>query len=382
MDFRNCPACKASVLEDDAVDCPFCGASMTTGKPSGTAQPTSSKAAPAKPVGATPAVKPPAGKVPTGKPSPGKPVAKGKADSGDPFDVDTSAARRATPVKPRPAKGYMIRIACPMCERAGFISEAEIGKDVKCCNPDCLVPVFVANPPREKEPEPVPVASGGGKLWLYGGLAVIVVGGLVVTMLLNRVKPPSGSDPIAVTPVTPQPGTTSGPGTQDPQTPAAEQPAVQPLTPKEIVTRSITEMEKAAEQAEGLRERDLAARLLAEAHPARRVRCRPSGVGGWAPPRSTPPSGRWRSRPGSIWQPARRLRPRQRSTRRGHSRVAPQARPGSAGHGRESGGSSGGDRARRRCPHAHARSGGSRRGRADRPMRTGDRGGTVTTSTP
>ncbi|REJ79800.1 MAG: hypothetical protein DWQ29_14580, partial [Planctomycetota bacterium] len=44
MDFRTCPACQASVLEDDVDDCPFCGASMT-GKPS------------AKPAAAAPAQK-------------------------------------------------------------------------------------------------------------------------------------------------------------------------------------------------------------------------------------------------------------------------------------------------------------------------------------
>ena len=28
MDFPVCPSCRQSVIDDDAVDCPFCGASM------------------------------------------------------------------------------------------------------------------------------------------------------------------------------------------------------------------------------------------------------------------------------------------------------------------------------------------------------------------
>lgn len=269
MDFRTCPACKASVLEDDAVDCPFCGASMTTGKPSGQAQPTSHKPAPPKPAAAAPApaAKPGAGKAtPAGKsPSPARSAAKTKDDGADPFDVDTSAARKATPVRPRPAKGYMIRIACPMCERAGFISEAEIGKEVKCCNPDCLVPVFVANPPREKGPEPEPVASGSGRMWLYGLLGLAVVGGVTAVVVLNNRKPVTGTGPI----LPPANGTVTG-GSPAPPTPNPEPPTpgpvpVKTLTSAEIIARSLTEMEKAADQAEGLRERDLAARLIAEA---------------------------------------------------------------------------------------------------------------------
>jgi len=31
MDLPTCPACKQSVLDDDAVDCPFCGAPMKGG---------------------------------------------------------------------------------------------------------------------------------------------------------------------------------------------------------------------------------------------------------------------------------------------------------------------------------------------------------------
>ena len=45
MDLRFCPACNQSVLDDDATDCPFCGASMS-GKPGAAAPPKKSGGAP------------------------------------------------------------------------------------------------------------------------------------------------------------------------------------------------------------------------------------------------------------------------------------------------------------------------------------------------
>src|SRR5690606_36528042 len=107
MDFRQCPACQASVLDDDATECPFCGASMS-GKPS---------AAPAKPAPAskTSSAKPKAEAAPARK-SPPRKVGETVADDDDPFGIDTSAVAQAPKVAPRPAKGRMIRVQCPMCE--------------------------------------------------------------------------------------------------------------------------------------------------------------------------------------------------------------------------------------------------------------------------
>ncbi|MFV0442460.1 MAG: hypothetical protein ACK5Q5_02690 [Planctomycetaceae bacterium] len=270
MDFRTCPACKASVLEDDVADCPFCGASMKTGQPSRAAQPDSSRSTPSA---ATPpaATKGPAsGKPPASKPTPGtksstagKPASKGKADSGDPFDVDTSAARKATPVRPRPSKGAMIRVTCPMCERPGFISEAEVGKEVKCCNPDCLVPVYVANPPREKVPEPEPEPTGGGKYFLWGGIGLVAIAIAVAAMFVMNKRPEPRGSQMPDSPVTDN----KQPDTPPPDSPTGPvQPAGPvPLTTQEIIARSLSEMQKLAEYVDNPRERAYAARLLAEA---------------------------------------------------------------------------------------------------------------------
>src|SRR5579859_7918066 len=61
MDFAVCPSCHQSVIEDDAVDCPFCGAPMKGGagaKPSaGSAKPAATPAKPAAAAPSTPAAK-------------------------------------------------------------------------------------------------------------------------------------------------------------------------------------------------------------------------------------------------------------------------------------------------------------------------------------
>src|SRR5690349_12284001 len=143
MDFRNCPSCKASVLEDDVEDCPFCGASMS-GKPS--SKPVAAKPAPQ--VKSTAAAKPQAaaaaGGAKSGAPTGAKrrPTPEELDDGTDPFEVDTRSIVKAPPVSPKPAKGRMQRVVCPMCETPGFISPQQVGKEVKCCNPQCLMPVF------------------------------------------------------------------------------------------------------------------------------------------------------------------------------------------------------------------------------------------------
>src|SRR5947208_14063 len=103
MDLPTCPACKQSVLDDDAVECPFCGAPMKGGAaparaPAATRSPSAKsgppKAGPAEPAGKTSPAQ-----------SKSEKVAKSSAAAGaddDPFAVDQSATASATPVSPKP----------------------------------------------------------------------------------------------------------------------------------------------------------------------------------------------------------------------------------------------------------------------------------------
>ncbi len=215
MEFRNCPSCKASVLEDDVADCPFCGASMS-GKP-----------------GAKPAPKPASGpaKPPApGLAKPGAPAAKGAAaekppatgtartrpnrepepereeDTSDPFEVDPLANKSATQVSVKSAKGRTIEVKCPMCDTVGFIAPTQAGKDVKCCNPSCKLSVFKAPklpPELVAEPEK-PKGLSTLMLSIIGVLAVALVGGGIWYFVLREELKPLVV-PIDPLPPTPEP---------------------------------------------------------------------------------------------------------------------------------------------------------------------------------
>lgn len=142
--FPTCPACKQSVLDDDAENCPFCGANMKTGKGGQAIAPKATPKPVAKERPSTPSA--PAAAAPTAKASPSKsaPAANNATDDDDPFGVDAAANSRAIPLSPRPAKGKTVRLVCPMCETPGFAGADAAGKEVKCCNEQCALPIFTA----------------------------------------------------------------------------------------------------------------------------------------------------------------------------------------------------------------------------------------------
>ncbi len=191
MDFAVCPSCGQSVLDDDAADCPFCGASMKAkpgAKPAGGAKP----AAPAaKPTG--PAAKP--GAKPAGKPDP-------KAAADDfPFDADMLQASDAIAAAPTAGKGRPLQVVCPMCETAGFVPSSAAGKMVKCANPKCMVPLFKAPAPEAPKAAPPPPKPKNNlvTMGIITAAVVAVLGGgayLFVTM--------SGGSAPVTKPLTPE----------------------------------------------------------------------------------------------------------------------------------------------------------------------------------
>ncbi len=212
--FPTCPACKQSVLDDDAEYCPFCGASMKGGKPG--------KAPPPKPV-ARPAAAPkesPAAAAPAAAPikTPAKPApAKGKDDDDDdPFGVGAASASRAIALSPRPMKGKTTRLVCPMCETQGFAGPEAAGKEVKCCNEKCPLPIFTA-PKAETTngspmPKVVPVAKKSSLPLVMTAVAMVALAaGSVWYFVLNdpsaNIKPapqaPTNHNPVPVTKLDP-----------------------------------------------------------------------------------------------------------------------------------------------------------------------------------
>lgn len=221
MALPTCPSCGQSVLDDDAVDCPFCGAAMDGSRGArNTPQPQKNPAAhrpgarrqpeppAAKPGvgggggsagGGSSASKPPAG-------AGGKPGGRMVVDEDDPFGIGAGGASQAVAASLKPEKGRLQKVVCPMCEQAGFIPKAALGKSVKCANPKCMVPVFTAEDPTEQKAERRPTrladeaeairraaeASAPRKrnpLLIYGVGGVVLLGLTAVVLPLLTKKP-------------------------------------------------------------------------------------------------------------------------------------------------------------------------------------------------
>lgn len=172
MDFAVCPSCGQSVLDDDADDCPFCGASMKA-KP-GTKPSPKPAAAPAKPTVGKPAS--------PGKPATGTPGTKGADKSaGDdyPFDAEMAQASDAIPATPNPSKARTLAVKCPMCETTGYVPASAAGKMVRCASAECLVPTFRAPAPEAPKvaPPPPPPKRNLAVLGIVTAVVVAVIGG-------------------------------------------------------------------------------------------------------------------------------------------------------------------------------------------------------------
>ncbi len=161
MSLPTCPSCGQSVLEDDAVDCPFCGAAMDGSR--GAKNTPKPQAGPAK---HRPGAKPVAPPAPTSNPGsaagsaakPGSPPptaparpagasasSRTKVDEDDPFGIGNAAATQtAIQASERPDKTRLHKVTCPMCEQVGFVPKSAVGKSVRCANAKCMVPIFKA----------------------------------------------------------------------------------------------------------------------------------------------------------------------------------------------------------------------------------------------
>tara|TARA_R110002111_G_scaffold262289_1_gene337774 strand:- start:51839 stop:54340 length:2502 start_codon:yes stop_codon:yes gene_type:complete len=147
MDLPTCPSCGASVLDEDATECPFCSASMSASS--------SRKSAAGKTSGAKQPVPTPTDqKKPT--------ITRNRRETisdDDPFELERQQqTSKVIPLLRKPEKGKMFRVVCPMCDTAGFASSKVVGKEVKCRNPECLAPVFLVTDPdaqdrKSTEPE-------------------------------------------------------------------------------------------------------------------------------------------------------------------------------------------------------------------------------------
>ncbi len=164
----------------------------------------------------------------------------------------------------------MVRVVCPMCDRPGFVAKQDIGKDVKCCNPECLVPVFVAQPPVKEKTEPEPDEETSSGAWLYWVMGVIILGGagFLAKLMLFDTKPPNSSDDLGLTngPVEQTSSPENGKGETSPQNnPQDQPPKKHKLDPAKFQQEALAELLEYAQDVKGVRGRNYATRLVAEA---------------------------------------------------------------------------------------------------------------------
>ena len=187
MELPLCPSCGQSVLEDDATDCTFCGAAMD---------------------GSSGAKKPKA------QPKKKKPAAEPKAETAaasadeDPFAIQQNpTTTKAVPCSPKPRRGRQQRVICPMCDSQGFIPKAALGRQVRCANKECLVPIFTAatedtaetdaRAPARISDEEAPVkpkkkkgGSAKSPILIYSVVGIVLLLGAVgLMMFLNQEGP-------------------------------------------------------------------------------------------------------------------------------------------------------------------------------------------------
>jgi len=244
-----------------------------SGKPQAAApnRPATAKPAAARPSGssARPAAKsnpatPASPGTPTsGRPTTGKPTSPQKSATGDqddPFEVDTSALRQALKLSPRPTKSRTLEVTCPMCETSGFMPPSEAGKEVHCCNPDCMVPVFKTQRPQVEE-APVEETRTNGWLLYGGGLgALAAISAAVWFFVLAPQKPD-----VVETPDIPVPETPIQDLNLTPENRIVQATDAPPATPSEIRTRALAAIVDRARQRDRNRSPDYGTQLAAEA---------------------------------------------------------------------------------------------------------------------
>ena len=137
MDLPTCPSCGQSVLDDEPGVCPFCGAAMN-GSPD--------------PVTALKRASPSTKQATVNDPSQKSPSS--GTQSEDPFGIAVSReVRHVITCVPKRTKSRPLHVVCPMCDTRGYIPRSAAGKQVKCSNSECLVPVFTA-PDSDKRKTP------------------------------------------------------------------------------------------------------------------------------------------------------------------------------------------------------------------------------------
>jgi hypothetical protein len=300
MELPSCPSCKQSVLDDEAEDCPFCGAPLKKGatvaggaakanpaRPPASSKPTApSKPTPSRPTAPSKPAAPPASSRPasTSKPanpqrpsapsSPSKPpaAAPGKKspedaardaaneELADSLKVDSTAGLDVPVASRQRSQSRPYKVRCPMCDTVGYVPRSAAGKDVRCANRECMVPVFTAPRPEKKQEEEKPKKKPITRtqiMMVVGALAAI---GIAVWFFFQNQPPEATKNK--------DPDLSGQTGTQLPPAQKTDGDAAKPAPEKPLVVAeeqgaALAFMAKASREKSHNRSRPLCQRLTA-----------------------------------------------------------------------------------------------------------------------
>eukprot|EP00913_Durusdinium_trenchii_P023411 g21989.t1 len=97
--------------------------------------------------------------------------------------------------------GRRHRVVCPMCETKGYTARKAAGMEVRCPNPDCLIPVFTAPPIDEPKDEDEDAETDVAVPWWKSPANIAAVGAMVAVVgiglwyFMFREKPGKKSAP-------------------------------------------------------------------------------------------------------------------------------------------------------------------------------------------
>ncbi|MDC0176370.1 hypothetical protein OAJ60_05495 [Planctomycetaceae bacterium] len=258
MSFPSCPACQQSVLDDDATHCPFCGAAM-----SGDGGPDQGNSGESP--STTTSASPPDNASDDAQPQP----------ETEPFPISSKDIGQFISAAPKPTKKRPWRIHCPMCDSPGFVPRQAAGKEIKCANPECLVPIFTApeapdtKPASEPEPQETSTTSNSGLLIV--AILVLLAGGGGAWWFLGRSARPTDAPPttpIAQLPASAPGNTSDSTLTKKTETPPATVENTAGVTTtvsrKMILERAPAMMVAAAQERDRNRSKPFCRRLTAE----------------------------------------------------------------------------------------------------------------------
>ncbi|MFK7820308.1 MAG: hypothetical protein AB8G99_16415 [Planctomycetaceae bacterium] len=141
-----------------------------------------------------------------GASAPAKPTRKKKprpkkTDGENPFETAPVKSASAVQAAPKPMKGRLLKVVCPMCDTPGFIPKKAAGRNIRCANKKCMVPVFKAPVPKRDTADQAQPESGSALLPILAGVVALGVVGGVLFVMFGQSKPTIPSKTLPPPPV-------------------------------------------------------------------------------------------------------------------------------------------------------------------------------------